>query len=250
VCFILGVLSSYFSFSYLNKQLTQPFSSKQLKKVFILVYLSSYFGARIMSICREEQVLDFSDFFFKIFELGSLSFYGGMLASFVACYCYLGYTKQKLDRYLDIGVPSCLLGLAIVRVGCFLNGDDYGIQVPHQDAVPPWWTVSFPNHPNPIPRYPTQLFESFLVFSAFLIFNNNFKKIKRVLADGSLGLLGIITYTVIRFFDDFLRDDHGILLIARYFSFMQIISLIIFFISVFILYQKNQKTLAAFMNRT
>lgn len=70
---------------------------------------------------------------------GGLEFYGGLILSLFAVPAWLVlYEKVSLRWYLDIIAPSAMLGLAIGRIGCLLNGCCYGgtCDLP--------WAVRFP----------------------------------------------------------------------------------------------------------
>jgi hypothetical protein len=81
---------------------------------------------------------------------GGLEFWGGPLLTIPAVYIYLRYIAKVSARwYLDITAPSLAWGLAITRIGCFLNGCCWGSTcVDEHDparmkaAVP--WAVRFP----------------------------------------------------------------------------------------------------------
>ncbi|MFN0135751.1 MAG: prolipoprotein diacylglyceryl transferase family protein [Phycisphaerae bacterium] len=58
---------------------------------------------------------------------GGMEFYGGLLtATLLAIIWIVRYEKVSLRWYLDIVAPSVVLGLAVGRVGCLLNGCCYG----------------------------------------------------------------------------------------------------------------------------
>lgn len=86
-----------------------------------------------------------------IFDIraGGLEFWGGPLLVIPVCMIYLRYiAKVSMRWYLDITVPSLAWGLAITRVGCFLNGCCWGAVCvdphdPTERAVVPW-AVRFP----------------------------------------------------------------------------------------------------------
>ncbi len=57
---------------------------------------------------------------------GGLIYYGGVALATLAILGYLRLRRLPLRRYLDIIVPSMMLGLAFGRMGCTLNGCCYG----------------------------------------------------------------------------------------------------------------------------
>lgn len=71
---------------------------------------------------------------------GGLEFYGGFLGAFAAILVYLLWNRASLRLYLDIIAPSLAFGLAVTRIGCFLNGCCWGGPCPAE--LP--WAVQFP----------------------------------------------------------------------------------------------------------
>lgn len=70
---------------------------------------------------------------------GGLEFYGGFILTIVATLVWLRYfEKVSLRWYMDIIAPSAALGLALGRLGCFLNGCCFGTTC----ELP--WGVRFP----------------------------------------------------------------------------------------------------------
>ena len=90
--------------------------------------------------------------FAAIFDIraGGLEFWGGPLLTIPAVMIYLRYFAKASPRwYLDITVPSLAWGLAITRIGCFLNGCCWGSTCVDEHD-PAWnkgalpWAVHFP----------------------------------------------------------------------------------------------------------
>lgn len=57
---------------------------------------------------------------------GGLTFYGGFLLGFPACLIYGWHKRVPLRLGMDIAAPCLMVGLAIGRIGCFMNGCCYG----------------------------------------------------------------------------------------------------------------------------
>ena len=95
------------------------------------------------------------------------------------------------------------------RWGCFFNGDDFGLPTSKIGYLEeqPWWAVTFPNHPNPVPRIPTQIIESITVGCCLLGVLSRFREITAKWGEGAVGAMMIGSYAFIRFFDEYLRAD-------------------------------------------
>lgn len=76
---------------------------------------------------------------------GGMEFYGGMLTVTACILVYLLWRRLSIRMYLDLITPSLFLGLAIGRLGCFLNGCCWGgicMIDTGEKALP--WAVQFP----------------------------------------------------------------------------------------------------------
>lgn len=62
---------------------------------------------------------------FAIWE-GGLAIYGGVLGGLAAAYGFCRYHRFPLMRFLDLAVPSLVLGQAIGRWGNFINQEAFG----------------------------------------------------------------------------------------------------------------------------
>lgn len=133
---------------------------------------------------------------------GGLSLHGGLLGGFLAG---VGFCLRKglpVLTFADILAPSIILGQAIGRVGCSLNGCSYG----RPTDVP--WAIVFtdPNTlaPRGIPLHPTQLYELGLDLVLFGILWG----IRRHTAfEGQLFAIYLMGYGTIRFGLEFFRGD-------------------------------------------
>jgi phosphatidylglycerol---prolipoprotein diacylglyceryl transferase len=71
---------------------------------------------------------------------GGLEFYGGFIGAMVGVLVYMKLRKVSIRLYLDILTPSLMFGMAMARIGCFLNGCCWGGPCPA--SLP--WKVQFP----------------------------------------------------------------------------------------------------------
>ena len=70
---------------------------------------------------------------------GGLVVYGAFIGGAIAAVVFLARNKLPILKFADIVAPSLLIGLALGRVGCFLNGCCYGgkCELPWAVAFPP-----------------------------------------------------------------------------------------------------------------
>lgn len=71
---------------------------------------------------------------------GGLEFYGGFIGAVIAILVYMKMRKVSIRLYLDIVTPSLMFGMAMARIGCFLNGCCWG--GPCSEHLS--WAVQFP----------------------------------------------------------------------------------------------------------
>ena len=122
---------------------------------------------------------------FRIWQ-GGLAIHGGILGGIIANILFAKRRKISFWRLADLVAPSLLLGQAIGRIGCFLNGCCYGIPM------------------NALRIHPTQLYEMVLNLIGFFGLWIARKKIK---FSGGLFLLYLMIYNSIRIVVSSLRAD-------------------------------------------
>lgn len=198
----IGGIAGYFLFSHNADPRTEQ---RDVKTIFAVGYISALFGARWFSVFVEETHDSFSGYLEAIFSMGSMTFYGGALFGGLCVYVVTLIKGHSARRVLDLAIPALLLGLFFGRIGCFLNGDDYGIPYPNQES-PPWWAYAIPVLNDGIARYPVQIFESTL--SLLLAVSLSFLNYLKFLKPGLVGAFGILGYSISRFFIEFYRGDY------------------------------------------
>jgi len=126
---------------------------------------------------------------FKIWQ-GGLAIHGGIFGGVLTGLIFSKIRKISFWTLADLVAPSIILGQAIGRIGCFLNGCCSGA------SIKPFYGIS--NHP-------TQIYESVLDFTGFLLLWGFRKKIK---FEGELFLLYLMMYAVIRIIVSQFRADN------------------------------------------
>lgn len=151
---------------------------------------------------------------------GGLSFHGGLLGGTLAGWLYTRLFKLSFWKLFDIVTPSVALGLAITRVGCFLNGCCYGLP-----TGMPWGVVFPPGSPagnfSRLPLHPTQLYASFggLVLFAVLLALRRQERF-----EGFISLSFLLLYSIMRFVLEIYRASPRVLL---FLSRAQIVSILV-----------------------
>jgi phosphatidylglycerol---prolipoprotein diacylglyceryl transferase len=115
--------------------------------------------------------------------------------------------------------PAVAIGIAIGRIGCFLNGCCYG----KPSDLP--WAVNFGDGIN---RHPTQIYES--VFMVIMFFVVKFGLSRQKAIPGYLFKVLMIAYFIYRFLVEFIRVERVAALGLTYF---QIISLFVLIYLIF-----------------
>jgi len=138
---------------------------------------------------------------FFIWE-GGLSFHGGLIGVVVSIYVYSYQHQISFLRLADCICAAMPIGLGLVRIGNFLNGELYGRPT---DGT---WGFIFPTDPYGFTRHPSQLYEAFFegLFLFIMLLFIGAKTQKHGVLSGSF----LLTYGLIRFFVEYFRqpDSH------------------------------------------
>lgn len=146
----------------------------------------------------------YKDNLIKIFATreGGLAIFGGVIGGFITAYIFCRKKKIYFLKFMDIAIPSLLLGQIVGRWGNFMNQEAYGNIVTNLkyqkfpfsvyiERIGEWHQATF-------------FYESFLnvlLLIVILIVEKKFKK------NGNLLALYFIGYGIIRFMVEGLRSD-------------------------------------------
>ncbi len=94
----------------------------------------------------------------SMFSGSGLIWYGGLFGGALAVWVVAYLSKPRTALLADAIAPGLAAAYAVGRVGCLLNGDDYGVPT----TLP--WGLSFPNGSPPTEAvvHPTQIYESLM----------------------------------------------------------------------------------------
>ena len=129
-----------------------------------------------------------------------MTFYGGLFGgSITFILMYIFFIKKRngkmMDKILIVAPSSITLAHSLGRIGCFLAGCCYGKETNM------WYGIYFPSLEKTV--IPTQLYESIFllilsIIFTIIIFTTDFKYNM---------IIYLISYSIWRFFIEFLRDD-------------------------------------------
>jgi phosphatidylglycerol:prolipoprotein diacylglycerol transferase len=212
--------------------------------------VSGIIGAKLV------HVLERLDFYIQhplsIFSGGGLAIYGGVLGATLGIWIYLKLSHQEkgikhFGFFVDLVAPGIILGQAIGRVGCTLNGCCHGLPAP--EGFP--WTLVYTN-PNSecaipgVPLYPTQPAEIVFALMVFWVLLRIRKRLEPM--EGALFLVYLIIYSAWRIGLGYFRSTE-LFFISGLLSQAQIISIAVLAVCVFLLVRMRLRFKAAQSNK-
>ena len=184
--------------------------------VFYLI-IGSLIGARLYYLAFFNPSIFIKDpvSVLKLWE-GGLAIHGALLGGTLSAILFSRIRRTSFWGLADLTAPSMILGQAIGRIGCFLNGCCSGKLWPAYNIF-----------------YPTQIFSSFIMLLVFL----GLRIIgRRNPAAGNIFILYLICYSTKRFFIEFLRVDSPVVFFGI--TIFQLISLVIFSVALFLYFTR------------
>lgn len=170
------------------------------------------------------------------FWSGGLSIQGAVAGGLLFTIWFVRRHRLSFWHFADVLAPGLILGQAIGRLGCLLNGDAYGIPTDSWIGV-----VYRPGTPaydayGATPLIPAELMEGagdLLIFGILLLL------LRRRPYHGFVALLYFVLYSLLRFILEFWRGDS--LLTVNHLKAAQVSSLIIALVAVVIIMVKLRK---------
>jgi phosphatidylglycerol---prolipoprotein diacylglyceryl transferase len=182
------------------------FRKRGVKPDFIYWVLIFAIGGGLLGAKIHYLILHPSEFPGNFFSGSGLVWFGGLFGAIIAVIAVTLISKKSVAAVMDTAAPGVALGYVFGRIGCFLNGDDYGVPT----KLP--WGMSFPKGSPPTTQtvHPTQLYEAFasLVIFALIVWVIS-PRLKR---HGSLIFSYLIFAGVERFLVEFVRTNKPVLL--------------------------------------
>ena len=177
--------------------------SRQMSDAVLLALVLGIVGARARYVWERWDALhvQHGDAVWSValdLDRGGAVWYGGVLLATLGIIVLFRRWRAPLLTAADVVLPAVLMGLAIGRVGCFVNGCCFGAPT----DLP--WAVACPRPPHG-PVHPTQLYEALMVVAlgAGLWWWWTPRRLP-----GLVAALAMMGYGIWRFANESLRGDH------------------------------------------
>ena len=197
--YVFGFVAAYFLVRYQMKRKDFGVSKPEVEDLFFYIIIGLVVGARLGYVLFYDLKMYLADPLeaFAIWH-GGMSFHGGLIGVLFVAVFFSWKRKKSFWKIADLFIVTAPLGLGLGRIGNFINGELYGrvTQVP--------WGMIFPRG-GPLPRHPSQLYESALEGWVLFLILWLIKDIKKIPTGGLLALF-LSIYGVFRFFVEFFRE--------------------------------------------
>lgn len=136
---------------------------------------------------------------------GGMSFHGGLVGVLVALGIYAWRRKRHFFDVADLVAPCVPTGLAVGRLGNFINGELWGRAA--DPSLP--WAMVFPQSYSALPRHPSQLYqfglEGLLLFACLWWFARRPRPL------GQVSAVFLMGYGSLRFIAEYFREPDAFL---------------------------------------
>ncbi len=196
--YVIGFMATYYLMRKFSREKTFKLSYEQIESLIFYLFLGLFFGARIFyTIIYNFPYYSIHPLEIFAFWKGGLSFHGGLLGIVISGILFSRKNKIPFWHLGDTFVTCAPIGLGFGRLGNFINGELYGRPTNGK------WGMIFSDG-GPMPRHPSQLYESF--FEGFILFCLMWVFRKKIKINGQLSALFLIFYGIFRFGIEFFRE--------------------------------------------
>jgi phosphatidylglycerol:prolipoprotein diacylglycerol transferase len=223
--YLLSVIFSYFLISFWVNKRNILLSKDSILDLIFYTFLGGVLGGRIFYVI----FYNLSFFIDNPLEIlfvwnGGMSIHGGLFGGAICFYIFCRYKNINWKSMADITVPSIAFGMALGRLGNFMNGELVGRET---DL---FWGMDFGDGEN---RHPAQIYAMIKDLFLFILFS--YILWKGYLQDkwGSIIALFLVFYATLRFLVEFVREpDSQLGFIYSFLTMGQIFSITLFLIGI------------------
>ena len=201
--YLFGFLGAWRLAVYRSSRPWSPLRQSQVEDLIIYSAFGVIIGGRLGYVLFYDFSRWLSDplWLLRVWE-GGMAFHGGLLGVLVAVWLFSRKISQPFLSVADFAAPLAPVGLGLGRVGNFIGQELWGR--PTDSA----FGMVFPNDPEQLARYPSQLYQALLeglvLFTVLFLFSRKPRPV------GAVGGLFLVLYAVFRFVVEFFRqpDNH------------------------------------------
>jgi len=240
VMYVLGFIAAYFLIQKQQRSKQIGLVGTTAQDLIFYLAIGLIVGGRLGYILFYEYN-DFMPYIKNPLEIiatwhGGMSFHGGLIGCVLAGWIFSRRKGIPFPALADSAIVTCPIGLGLGRLGNFINGELLG----RPTDVP--WAMIFPAG-GPIPRHPTQLYES--LAEGLLLFVIMWNLRKKPFKDGMMVAFFLLFYGIIRFTIEFFKEpDPQLGFLLGYFTMGQILCMAMIVAAVFLMLFLNRKTAA------
>ncbi len=172
------------------------FKPEDMVDLTVFIIVLSIIGSRVLYIILKHDEFLNATSMLKIYQ-GGMSYHGGAVGGFLAVAIFARRRKVSGWRIIDAGMPAFIVGAAIARIGCFLNGCCYGVVTSSPLGV------VFPSIGDNMPHHPVQLYD-FTLHMIFLIIIFQLRRFKK--RDGDMFAFYLMGYAILRAITEHFRS--------------------------------------------
>ena len=199
--YIAGILFSWWMLTRMSALPGAPMTAEQVDGFMSWATIGVIAGGRIGYVLfyNLQEYLAHPLAILRVWD-GGMSFHGGVLGVVIAVFVFAAANRISGLRLLDHVVATAPVGIGLVRLANFANGELWGRPTGSD------WGIIFPNA-GPEPRYPSQLFEAGLEGAALFavlmwLFWRTGARLRPGLLCGAFG----IGYGLSRFVIEYFRE--------------------------------------------
>lgn len=201
--YITGLLFVWWYIRRLTKKPGAPMSAAHIDDFITWAMLAIIVGGRLGYVLFYNFSAYMADplAILKLWD-GGMSFHGGLTGVVLAIIWFARKNKLDLMRLADVFAVVSPVGIGLVRITNFINGELWGRPT---DVS---WGMVFPGDPLGVPRHPSQLYEALgeglLLFVVLMVLYHKTKLAKQ--APGVIAGVFFAGYGLVRFMVEFVRE--------------------------------------------
>lgn len=201
---------------------------------YVIFYNLQEFISKPLSIINPFQTTEAGIEFVGLY---GMSYHGGLIGAGIVLFILSRKKRFDFFKFSDFIIPAIPLGYFFGRLGNFINGELYGRET--ESFLGMYFPRAIYSSGGSL-RHPSQLYEA--LFEGIISFIILWKLRNKLKEKGSITVIFLLLYSIFRFFIEFFREPDSHL--GLYFGFLsmgQILSLLMFIFSIFLIFKNHIK---------